>query len=128
MNDFSVEKFHDACDGISHTVTLVKTQFGKIIGGYTPLTWQPSQDDQWCCDENCESFLFSISLNEKYPLKEDEKDFAICNYMEDGPRFGYGKDLRIGDCANSNDESYFDFPTSYNEVNEKYKNGQQVSF
>ena len=38
-NQFLAKKFHEKCDGIENTVTIVETEFGKIIGGYTPLKW-----------------------------------------------------------------------------------------
>lgn len=28
------------CDGIPDTFVLVKTEFDKIIAGYTPIKWQ----------------------------------------------------------------------------------------
>jgi len=36
---FSAKEFHKHCDHIPHTLVLIKTNFGKIIGGYTPLKW-----------------------------------------------------------------------------------------
>ena len=46
-NEFSVEKFHQKCDGKEDTITIVETQFGKVIGGYTPLKWESPQSGQW---------------------------------------------------------------------------------
>lgn len=39
-NKFSMEKFYEKCSNIPHTLILVKTEFNKIIGGYTPLIWK----------------------------------------------------------------------------------------
>jgi hypothetical protein len=39
-NYFSVRKFHEKCNGVSNTILFVKTEFGKKIGGYTPLKWE----------------------------------------------------------------------------------------
>jgi hypothetical protein len=36
---FSSESFHKFCDHIPHTLVLIKTNYNKIIGGYTPLKW-----------------------------------------------------------------------------------------
>lgn len=33
---YQVSNFHTACDGKRHTLVLAKTQFGRIIGAYTP--------------------------------------------------------------------------------------------
>ena len=38
-HNFKAAAFHQKCDNIPNTVTLVKTQFGKVFGGFTPLTW-----------------------------------------------------------------------------------------
>lgn len=38
-HDFSALKFHQFCDGVPHTLTIIATEFGKTIAGYTPLTW-----------------------------------------------------------------------------------------
>lgn len=35
-----MSRFHDKCDGHRHTLTLVLTEFDKVIGGYTPLSWR----------------------------------------------------------------------------------------
>lgn len=37
---FSIEKFYEKCSNIPHTLILIKTDFDKIIGGYTPLIWK----------------------------------------------------------------------------------------
>jgi hypothetical protein len=34
-NGFSVERFHEKCDGIANTLTLVWTEFDRKIGGFT---------------------------------------------------------------------------------------------
>jgi hypothetical protein len=38
-NYFSVRKFHEKSNGVPNTILFVKTDFGKKIGGYTPLKW-----------------------------------------------------------------------------------------
>jgi hypothetical protein len=46
---------------------LAKTEFGKIIGGYTPIPWR-STANTLHSDVRCESFLFSLSLKQKMNL------------------------------------------------------------
>lgn len=41
-HNFRAAEFHKYCDGIANTLTIVKTQYGKIIGGYTPIPWKSS--------------------------------------------------------------------------------------
>ena len=39
-HNFEAKAFHEYCDGKPQTILLVKTNYGKIIGGYTPIEWQ----------------------------------------------------------------------------------------
>jgi hypothetical protein len=43
-NLFDIERFHNICDNIPHTLTICETEFGKIVGGYTPIPWQTLED------------------------------------------------------------------------------------
>ena len=60
-NDFSVPEFHTKCDNITHTITILKTEYGKVIGGYTPLAWNSSKK-HWAADKSMSSFIFSVDL------------------------------------------------------------------
>ena len=40
QNEFSVAKFYNKCSNIPNTLILIKTEFNKIIGGFTPLCWK----------------------------------------------------------------------------------------
>lgn len=61
------------------------TEYDKIIGGFTPVPWKSSGD--WITDETESSFIFSLSLGERFPLLNKSK--AIwCNHAY-GPSFGY---------------------------------------
>jgi hypothetical protein len=39
-NEFSAVKFHEKCDGITNTITIVLTEGEKVIGGFTSLPWK----------------------------------------------------------------------------------------
>lgn len=41
-DSFRVAKFHEKCDNIFDTLTLVRTTKQKVLGGYTPLPWELS--------------------------------------------------------------------------------------
>ena len=43
-NNFEVTAFHKLCDNKAYTITLLKTSYGKIIGGYTPIEWKSSNE------------------------------------------------------------------------------------
>lgn len=39
---WNVGQFHQKCDGMANTITLILTAYGKIIGGFTSLPWDSS--------------------------------------------------------------------------------------
>jgi len=58
---FDIRDFHKACDEINNTLVLIETEFGKVIGGYTPIAWR-STKKHWAPDKQQESFVFSLNL------------------------------------------------------------------
>lgn len=60
-------------------------------------------------------------MKQKMVLKEGGK--AIYCHSERGPCFGGGCDIYIGDKCDVSQESYADFPTSYN-YKDPYNNNQ----
>lgn len=123
-NDFGVKKFHQKCDGIADTVTVVWTEFGRKVGGYTPLKWSSPQAGGFVADNSMESFIFSLSQNDKLIMQEPGS--AIYNGQNYGPIFGGGDDLSVRDHANSNDSSYANICHNYH--NKKYKLGDKASW
>lgn len=74
--NYSIHEFHKRCDGQSQTLTILETEFGKIIGGYTPIPWS-SAKKQWAADKSLKSFIFSLNMREKFTLNLAQ--FAIAN-------------------------------------------------
>ena len=70
----------------SNLIVLVRTIENKIFGGYTSLKIEYPSGIGSCKIDN-KSFLFSIDLNEKFKIKEDE--IAIHDYKNYGLNFGY---------------------------------------
>lgn len=105
-----------------NTLVLVETEFGKVIGGFSALEWK-SNKKQWVADKNRVSFIFSLSLNERYELNLPQ--FAISCNGEKGPIFGCC-DICLVDKSNK-EKSSAEFPISYN-LNKKYHRGDQASF
>ena len=123
-NNFQVDKFHEKCDNIAHTLTLCETVHGKVIGGYTPLVWDLSKSGQKLKDESGSSFIFSLSNNHKFVL--DKSKDAIYQSSFHGPIFGNGDpDFYICGSANTNKSSYAKINKSY--LNENYKAGDEES-
>lgn len=119
-NNFSANEFHKKCDTFGDTITLIETEYGKVIGGYTPLAWNSSKK-HWAADKSMTSFIFSIDLREKFNLNLAQ--FAIACNPEKGPIFGCC-DICIVDSSNL-EKSNAEFPISYN--NFKYARNPESS-
>ena len=53
------KKFHEKCDNKGPTLVLIKVKDGRIIGGYTPLSWDSSSGIK----KDLDTFLFSLTDN-----------------------------------------------------------------
>jgi hypothetical protein len=93
---------------IPNTIVVVKTNYDKVIGGFTPLKWDlpKIENHEYILDKYGKTFLFSVSLKEKYSILENNLEFAICNASKMGPIFGAGSDLEIMNNADKNYNNY----------------------
>jgi hypothetical protein len=119
---FCIKKFHEKCDEVANTLTVVWTEFDRKIGGFTPLAWS-SQKCGYTTDRLKESFIFSLTYNNKFNLRRPE--CAIANHPNYGPTFGGGHDLQICAKANSSHSNYTKFNHSYR--NKKYRQHDKLS-
>jgi hypothetical protein len=60
---FSAKEFHSKCDGISRTLTVVKSAKGNVFGGYTECAW--SQNKSYGNDRNAYVFSLINKVGEK---------------------------------------------------------------
>jgi hypothetical protein len=109
-NDFKASCFHAICDNVPHTLTLVKNEFGRIIGGYNPLTWNYGHG--FTTDHTNLSCLLLVDSRIKATLVKPKK--AIQCFANYGPIFGGGSDLALADSCNENISSVTNFPYSFN--------------
>jgi hypothetical protein len=107
---FRAADFHEKCDGIHNTLTLVKTTDSCVFGGFTGAAW--SSTDKF--DQDQCSFLFSFKNKMKQPclIQCNNHEKAIKNEKESGPCFGDG-DLFISHASNLNKRSKFSIDESY---------------
>jgi len=122
---FGWDIFRDRCHRISPTLVIVHTSFDKLVGGFTPLPWNQSNDQfQYLKDESKKSFLFSLTNGKKYNIKNHH--FAICNGNQIGPIFGGGSDLEIVHNCNENFNNFSAIGHTYdfNETPEDFYGGQ----
>ena len=100
-NNYSAEVYHNSCDGKGPTVTIIKSSFGNIFGGYVskPLARKNAGrvSDQ-------DSFLFLLRSKDEeekdkcprvFEMKHSTND-ATRNCHGRGPVFGHGYDASIG--------------------------------
>lgn len=107
---FKASAFHEKCDKKVDTVVLVRTEFGKTIGGFSHYPWASPFFSSFLNDADRRCFLFSLDLKAKFVPHDDKK--LINQDKSSGPSFGNG-DLRISDKCNSKSSST-DFPSTYN--------------
>uniref|UniRef100_U9USZ6 TLDc domain-containing protein n=1 Tax=Rhizophagus irregularis (strain DAOM 181602 / DAOM 197198 / MUCL 43194) TaxID=747089 RepID=U9USZ6_RHIID len=82
-NGFTPKKFHELCDNIPHTVTLIKVKgTEEILGGYNPLVWKSHKNGDHVNDmdralvySNFSGPAFSSDLGLYVNGKDD-----LCNY------------------------------------------------
>ena len=92
-HNFESSEFHLACDGHSNTITLIKSNFDNIFGGYTIISW-PCKDRKEV--DKHESFLFLLQSHDE--TQETPKIWNVKKYVDevveiwndphDGPGFG----------------------------------------
>ena len=99
--NFKVEAFHKLCDGIPHTIVVIKTEYNKIIGAFTPIPWRSVRGGNKAQENSNSSFLFSLTNKDKLILT-NHFDQTVRHHSYYGPIFGNGADLFICDKANTN--------------------------
>lgn len=112
-NKFRTITFHGLCDDKGPTITIVKSNFGNIFGGYTNIPWSM---DGCYHSKNGATFVFLLhSHSDKilYPkvwkYKEDEKYGEVRHFSWLGPQFGAGIDMAInGKKGKCYGHSFFD--------------------
>ena len=93
---------------------LIRTEFGKTIGGYTHYPWDAAggEEGKSVNDAKRKAFIFSLDMLEKFVPQGD--NYLIQNKNSYGPTFGGGADIYIGDKCNIEKNSRANFPYTYN--------------
>ena len=74
--------FHDTCNGKGPTLVLIRSEPGKICGGYTKVPW--SDNGHW--KEDSSAFVFSVDSKYMYPCLKPKQ--AVYHSNDRGPCFG----------------------------------------
>ena len=91
--------FHSKCNNKGRTITIIETDKGGILGGYTDATWVNSIRGSY--SRANKAFLFAVSgfgLSSPCKMKlKDNSEAACAIYCSDdcGPTFGGGHDLLV---------------------------------
>jgi len=132
----SSKDFYSKCENSSPTISIIKINNGRIIGGYTAIPWK-LEDNSFISDQN--TFIFSLDSKEKYNLKQSLKgQYAIYHSTNNlyCCCFGYcGDDLAVGNgflkgnnsycCGNG--DTYYSFETdNYKMIGDETKG--KISF
>ncbi|GES97834.1 carbohydrate-binding module family 13 protein [Rhizophagus clarus] len=115
------KKFHQFCDGKSHTITVAKVEdSNEILGGYNPIAWNSD------CDRNTtkDSFIFSFENNngiDNHILSHVvNEQWAIYNHDSCGPLFGRS-DLYFWNFESSRNGNSMSIKDSYDKSIRKSK-------
>lgn len=133
--------FHNSCNDIKGTLTIIKTKKGIKFGGYTEETWNDnnsnnnnlkigigmlkSNNPNYKDDKN--SFSFSIDLNKIYNNTNNGIK-AISFRSNEGPSFGdlfWIKNNAFVNGGEFGDPNTLDCEISYNHPNFEMSNGDQ---
>ena len=104
----SSSTFHQYCDGIFPTVTVILDTSGRRFGGFSTQSWgQSAAGGSYC--RAFGSFIFNLSNKHKYDLLDTINSCgknSIYRNNSYGPTFGSSHDLYLASGCKSNTSSY----------------------
>jgi hypothetical protein len=111
LHGFKSSNFHEKCDNIAKTLTIIRATSGNIFGGFTEATWDQTSGNKQ--DNN--AFLFSLVNSDNTPVKIEiangkEREAIYCD-VKYGPTFG--TDLDIIDNSNITNNNVSSIGKSY---------------
>ena len=98
---FDGKTFHNKCNHKGPTLTVIKSEYDYIFGGFTNKIWHKPNQRKMAVEysEDYHAFLFSFYLStdklEIYDIDFNKASFATENTLDKGPIFGYS-DIIIG--------------------------------
>lgn len=88
VHGFEADAFHHKCNFYGNTLTIIKSQNGRIFGGFTEASWDSCSGVK--SDKN--AFLFRLSTSSesaRVGVAKGKEDNAIYCCGKLGPTFGY---------------------------------------
>ena len=117
--------FHSFCDNKGPTITFIKTNNKRRIGGFTMKNWDINKNSYISDDK---AFIFDLDLNEKYDI--NKKENAIYTWKGYGPSFGGYFDIYIGENFLSDEKTsyFYHKDNTYYNYSSNIKNHNQTYF
>ena len=117
--------FHSFCDNKGPTITFIKTNNKRRIGGFTMKNWDINKNSNISDDK---AFIFDLDLNEKYDI--NKKENAIYTGKGYGPTFGSYWDIYIGENFLSDEKTsyFYHKDNTYYKYSSNIKNHELVHF
>jgi hypothetical protein len=110
--NFSAKAFHQVCDGKKNTLTIAKTEFGNLVGGFCAVPWRSPANWEYEEDPSNQTFIFSLSKYfEGLRFTPFKKKFTLAMHREYGPCFG--DDLVIYDNSSTSKNCWSNFPDCF---------------
>ncbi|EFC42630.1 predicted protein [Naegleria gruberi] len=114
---FTAQSFHQKCDHQGKTVTIVRSEYGNIFGGFTSQDWESPKQAKFKADPAAFVFKFESdsagnSRLEVFHIRQGDQKAIYCDAY-DLAIFGGGCDFYISDSCNINSASYSEFGDSY---------------
>ena len=97
----NASSFHQKCNSIPNTISIIQTTKGYKFGGYAEQTWENHSDGSWIKDDK--SFVFSIDYMKIY--NHVNGTHAIYRSNNNGPTFDSCIYLRKDFSKNENETS-----------------------
>ena len=92
-------QFHEYCDNKGPTITIIRTNYNHIFGGYTSIPWSDGQKKPWKSDPT--SFLFTIKPKfEIFKQKDKYSKYSVYHSKQYSVAFGEGNDFVINNNSN----------------------------
>lgn len=86
----SARGFHEACDGLKNSLSVVQTDQGFLVGGFTFVSWKGSYSKR----VDPKAFLFVFSEGDLYLY---ERDICVFSFKDHGPSFGGESHIKLYD-------------------------------
>ena len=120
---YKAKNFHEKCDNRQPTISVIKSNFGLVFGGYIETTWNCINSGK----EDNGAFIFSLTYKEKFPCIKAHQKNAIGSYINSLVNFG-NYDIKILENCDVLSNSSCSFPTRYSSSKFTVRNDESMKY